>query len=212
MGITYEFTDRLTGRAHVRYREGRNFWEDTNNNARIAFDPPPGIPQELYIPDLDKYRDEIGGSSYVIAQLDDAYTDYWELNLEAEWRGDNFYVQGSYVYSDYTGNFDQDNTTTGNDGNIFIGSSNLADGAGRQLWNFKDGTLRGDRPHQFKLYGYYELKWNAGIGAYLVFQSGQPWEAWDSEVYRYYWQHQRYHTLRRACGLTPERVRTPSWI
>jgi hypothetical protein len=185
LGTTYEFTDRLTGRAHYRYRKGRNFWEDTNNNARVDFDPPPGIPQELYIPDLAAYRAEVGGSSYVIAQLDDAYTDYWEINLEAEWRGDDFYLQGSYVYSDYSGNFDQDNTTTGNDGNIFIGSSNLADGPGRQLWNFKDGTLRGDRPHQFKLYGYYDLPWNAGVGAYLVYQSGQPWEAWDYRVYSY---------------------------
>ncbi|MGA9575489.1 MAG: hypothetical protein WBS20_16225, partial [Lysobacterales bacterium] len=89
-------------------------------------------------------------------------------------------------YSEYTGNFDQDNTTTSNDQNIFIGSSNLADGAGRQLWNFKDGTLRGDRPHQFKIYGYYDLKWNAGIGAYLVYQSGQPWEAWDYRLYSAY--------------------------
>lgn len=185
VGVTYDVNDRLTTRAHYRYRKGRNFWEDTNNNARIAFDPPPGIPQELYIPDLDAYRAEVGGSSYVIAQLDDAYTDYWEINLEAEWRGDNFYVQASYVYSDYSGNFDQDNTTTGNDGNIFIGSSNLADGAGRQLWNYKDGTLRGDRPHQFKMYGYYDLPWNAGVGAYLIYQSGQPWEAWDYRVYSY---------------------------
>jgi len=184
LGVTYEFNDSLTGRAHVRYREGRNFWEDTNNNARLRFEPPPGIPRELYIENLQEIRDEIGGSSYVIAQLDDAYTDYWELNLEAEWRGDNFYLQGSYVYSDYSGNFDQDNTSPANDANRFIGSSNLADGAGRQLWDLKDGTLRGDRPHQFKMYGYYDLKWNAGIGAYFVYQSGQPWEAWDSDVYR----------------------------
>jgi len=45
--------------------------------------------------------------------------------------------------------------------------------------------LKGDRPHQFKLYGYYDLKWNAGIGAYFVYQSGQPWETWDSDVYRH---------------------------
>ncbi len=184
LGSSYEFTDQLIGRAHVRYRAGRNFWEDTNNNARIAFNPPPGIPRELYVENLADIRAEIGGSTYVIAQLDDAYTDYWELNLEAEWRGDNYYVQGSYVYSDYSGNFDQDNTSSGNDGNIFIGSSNIADGAGRQLWDLKDGTLRGDRPHQFKIYGFYELSWNAGVGAYFVYQSGQPWEAWDSEVYR----------------------------
>ncbi|MGB7451210.1 MAG: hypothetical protein WBM36_03690, partial [Lysobacterales bacterium] len=184
LGASYEFSDRLTGRAHYRYRKARDFWEDTNNNARVVYEPPPGIPQELYIENLAEIRAEIGGSSYVIAQLDDAYTDYWEINLEAEWRGDNYWVGGSYVYSDYSGNFDQDNTTVGNDGNIFIGSSNIADGAGRQLWDNKDGTLRGDRPHQFKMYGYYELKWNAGVGAYFVYQSGQPWEAWDVEVYR----------------------------
>jgi hypothetical protein len=182
LGVSYVFTERLTGRAHVRYRAARDFWEDTNNNARIRFEAPAGIPRELYIPVEE--NEFVSASSYVIAQLDDAYTDYWELNLEAEWRGDNYYVQGSYVYSDYSGNFDQDNTSSGNDDNLFIGSSNLADSAGRQLWDLKDGTLRGDRPHQFKLYGFYELKWNAGVGAYFIYQSGQPWEAWDVEVYR----------------------------
>ena len=185
LGVSYEFNDRLTTRAHYRYRKGRDFWEDTNNTARINYEPPPGIPQELYIENLAEIRAEIGGSSYVIAQLDDAYTDYWEINLEAEWQGDNYWVGASYVYSDYSGNFDQDNTTVTNDGDIFIGSSNLADGAGRQLWDNKDGTLRGDRPHLFKMYGYYNLKWNAVFGAYFVYQSGQPWEAWDVEVYRH---------------------------
>jgi len=184
LGGSYEFSERLTGRAHYRYRRARDFWEDTNNTARIRYEPPPGIPQELYVENLAEIRAEIGGSSYVIAQLDDAYTDYWEINLEAEWRGDNYWLGASYVYSDYSGNFDQDNTTVTNDGDIFIGSSNLADGAGRQLWDMKDGTLRGDRPHLFKFYGYYELKWNAVLGAYFVYQSGQPWEAWDVEVYR----------------------------
>lgn len=186
LGVVFQATDALTTRAHVRYRKGRNFWEDTNNTARVNYDPPPGIPQELYVPDLDLIRAEIGGSSYVIAQLDNAHTDYYELNLEAEYVSDKFYVQGSYVYSEYTGNFDQDNTTTANDANSFIGSSFIADGAGRQLWNYRNGTLRGDRPHQFKVYGSYLMPWNATVGAYFVYQSGQPWEAWDVEVYRQY--------------------------
>lgn len=184
LGAVFQVNESLTTRAHVRYRKGRNFWEDTNNNARVDYDPPPNVPRELYIPNLNEIRAEIGGSSYAIAQLDGAHTDYYELNLEAEWAGEKFYVQGSYVYSEYTGNFDQDNSTTNNDQNIFIGSSNLADGVGRQLWDFKDGTLRGDRPHQFKLYGSYLLGWNATVGAYFVFQSGQPWETWDVEYYR----------------------------
>ena len=71
-----------------------------------------------------------------------------------------------------------------NDANVFIGSSNIADGAGRQLWNFRDGDLRGDRPHLLKVYGYRELAWHATFGAYFVAQSGQPWETWSYEPYR----------------------------
>jgi len=173
-----------TLRAHARYRYAANFWEDTNNNARLVFNPPPEIPRELYIENLDQVRGEIGGSSYVIAELDGAFTKYYEANLEAEWRGRNAYVRGSYVWSHYYGNFDQDNTTAENDDNIFIGSSFIADGAGRQLWDFKYGNLRGDRRHQLKVYGFYRLAWNASVGAFAVYQSGQPWEIWNVEVYR----------------------------
>lgn len=125
----------------------------------------------------------IGGSSYVIAQLDGAYTKYWEAVVELEWRGERGYLNASYVRSRYTGNFDQDNTSSVNDANRFIGSSLLADGYGRQLWDRKDGVLRGDRPHVFKAFGHYALPWRAQLGAYLIYQSGQPWEAWDATAY-----------------------------
>jgi hypothetical protein len=185
-GTARQIDNSWSVRIYGRYREGSHFWEDTNNNARIAFDPPPDIPRELYIPDLTEMRNQIGsGSTYVIAELDGAYTKYWEATLESEWRGRRAFVRGSYTWSRYTGNFDQDNTTTANDDNIFIGSSFIADGAGRQLWDFRDGTLRGDRPHLLKLYGYYQLDWNATLGAYLVAQSGQPWETWSVDPYRH---------------------------
>ena len=61
-GAAYEFSDRVTLRTHFRYRHGEDFWEDTNNTARIRYDPPPGIPRELYVPNLDEIRDEIGGA------------------------------------------------------------------------------------------------------------------------------------------------------
>ena len=48
---------------------------------------------------------------------------------------------------------------------------------------FKDGTLKGDKPVMLKLYGYYMLPWNATAGAYVVAQSGQPWEKWSYEPY-----------------------------
>jgi len=184
VGWTSEVSSELLVRAHLRYREGDNFWEDTNNNARSRFEPPPGVPTEDYIPNLADIRAEIGGSSYVIAELDNAYTKYWEASIEAEYNVDKMSGTGSYVWSHYYGNFDQDNSTTANDANTFIGSSFIADGAGRQLWDFRDGNLRGDRRHMLKVYGSYEFDWNGRAGAFFVYQSGQPWEAWDVEVYR----------------------------
>jgi hypothetical protein len=184
LGTARQLSSSWTARLYGRYREGSHFWEDTNNNARVAFNPPPDIPRELYIPDLTARLAQItSGSTFVIAELDGAYTKYYEATLESEWRGSKSFVRGSYTFSRYYGNFDQDNSSIANDDNIFIGSSNIGDDAGRQLWNNKDGDLRGDRPHMLKLYGYRALPWNATAGAFAVAQSGQPWEAWSYEPY-----------------------------
>ena len=189
IGMNNQISDNLSVRVHARHREAGNFWEDTNNNARLYANAPADIQAlGLYIPNLDEQRLQIGngrisGSSYVIATLDNSYTKYYEVGLEGSYINDNFSLSGSYVWSRYRGNFDQDNTTGNNDLNIFIGSSNIADGPGRQLWDLKDGTLSGDRPHQFKLYGVYNLPWDANIGGFAIFQSGKPWETWDYRPY-----------------------------
>jgi hypothetical protein len=185
VGTARQFGDNWSARLYGRHRRGSHFWEDTNNNARVLFNPPSGISRDLYIPDLAARLAQIGsGSSYVIAELDGAYTRFWEATVEAEWRNAKTFVRGSYTWSRYYGNFDQDNSTVGNDDNIFIGSSFIADGAGRQLWDFKDGTLRGDRPHLLKIYGTRRMHWNASAGVFFVAQSGQPWEEWSFEPYR----------------------------
>jgi hypothetical protein len=189
VGTAFQLTPSFSLRVYGRYREGSNFWEDVPNAAREFLDAPADIRAlGLYIPDLDDRRREIGsgtlsGSSYVIAELDGAYTKYREATVEAEWRAQRAFVRGSYTYSKYWGNFDQDNTGLTNDANIFIGSSRTADGPGRQLWNFRDGRLRGDRPHLLKVYGFYQLHWNASVGAFMFAQSGQPWEAWNRVPY-----------------------------
>ena len=205
IGTAREFGTHFTGRAYFRYNRGSHYWEDTNNTARLSvaaggFGPPatvPGtdvsIPQTLYIPNLTDQRTQIGqsaglgpsGSTYVIAELDGAFTRYKELTLEAEYHKGQAFVRGSYTNSRYYGNFDQDQSTvtTSNDGNIFIGSSNIGDGPGRQLWDNKLGTLRGDRPNAFKVYGSYNLPWQASLGTFIVAQSGQPWEKWDYTLY-----------------------------
>jgi hypothetical protein len=190
LGTAQQITPQWSARLYGRYRHGTHFWEDTNNNARLIFDAPPDIEARgLYIENLDDQRRQIGngslsGSSYVIAELDNAFTKYHEVTLETEWRGERAFVRGSYTWSKYYGTLDQDNSTVGNDANIFIGSSNIADGAGRQLWDNKEGRLRGDRPHLVKIYGYYALPWQATAGIFFAGQSGQPWEMWSFEPYR----------------------------
>jgi len=34
-----------------------------------------------------------------------------------------------------------------------------------------------------KVYGYYTTDWKANLGAFVVFQSGQPWEKWSNALY-----------------------------
>lgn len=199
VGTSQQFTPALSSRVYGRYRKADRFWEDTNNAARVCFktsnglcvatsvasDAPANIPHELYIPNLGTVspvaglRGAIGsGSTYVITELDNAFTKYYEATVESDWHGRNTFLRGSYTWSHYYGNFDQDNSSfnTANDAAIFIGSSNIGDGAGRQLWNNKYGDLRGDRRNLVKLIGTQSLPWRATAGAVFIYQSGQPYQ------------------------------------
>ena len=60
-----------------------------------------------------------------------------------------------------------------------MGSSNIGDDWGRQLWNNKYGNLSGDRRHKVKLFGSYKFAWQGQVGAYFIYQSGQPWQYQD---------------------------------
>ena len=189
IGTARQLTPGWSGRLYGRYREGTDYIEDTNNNARVhpSYNAPDDIPNELYVPNLSEIVAAIGsGSSYVIANLDGAFTRYLEATLEQEWRGGNLVMNGSYTWSHYYGNFDQDNTTfnSANDTSTFIGSSNIGDAPGRQLWDFKYGDLRGDRRHVTKVRGVYSLPWNATAGAFAVWQSGQPYQLESVLPYR----------------------------
>ncbi|MFT4788795.1 MAG: hypothetical protein ACI9J5_002139 [Paraglaciecola sp.] len=193
IGATKAVSNELLLRTHVRQRKAFHAWEDTWNGSRLygKYESPfGGVPDNiadkgLYIEDLQSYRDEVGGSSYVIAELDGSENTYYEWSIEGEYVGDNTYLNVSYVWSHYFGNYDQDITSGASDGNLFIGSSNLADGRGRQLWDGKYGTLNGDKPHVLKALGYYTTDWNADIGFNFVYQSGDVWEAWDGSLYGY---------------------------
>lgn len=193
IGTARQLGQRWSARVYTRYRKGDNFMEDTNNTARIDYNAPGNIPHTPYVPNLGTVstpgtiRNAIGsGSSYVIANLDGAFTKYYEATAETSWRGDRATVGGSYTWSHYYGNFDQDNSSFSyaNDAAIFIGSSNIGDGAGRQVWDYKYGNLRGDRRNVLKLNATYMLPWNATSGAFWVYQSGQPYQLESVLPYR----------------------------
>lgn len=193
IGTGQQLTPTWSARIYGRQREGQDFLEDTNNNARIAFNAPAGIPRELYVPNLGTVatpgtiRNAIGsGSSYVIANLDGAFTKYYEATMESTYQTSNLYLSGSYTWSHYYGNFDQDNSSfsSANDAAIFIGSSNIGDGAGRQLWDLKYGDLRGDRRNVVKLTTTYSLPWKGTVGAFALYQSGQPYQLESVLPYR----------------------------
>ncbi|MEC7691857.1 MAG: carboxypeptidase regulatory-like domain-containing protein [Pseudomonadota bacterium] len=191
VGTTRAVSNNLMLRSHVRFRYGSHFWEDMPNNARLFGEYEGGaVPEDiaakgLYIDNLDELRAEVGGSSYVVAEVDGGQTKYWEWSTEAEWYGERTYLNASYTWSHYYGNFDQDSTTTTNDANNFIGSSYYGDGVGRMPWDNRYGKLIGDKPHKVKVFGYYTTDWDANIGAYFIFQSGEAWTAWDGTPYGY---------------------------
>jgi len=189
IGTSRQLSSNWSSRVYGRYRKGAHYLEDTNNTARADFNAPAGISHDPYVKDLcntgiatcgpNTIRGAIGsGSTYVIANLDGAFTKYYEATAESEYRANKLSVGGSYTWSHYYGNFDQDNTSfsTANDAALFIGSSNIGDAAGRQLWDNKYGNLRGDRRHNLKLNATYQLPWNATSGAFFVYQSGQPYQ------------------------------------
>ena len=185
VGTSKQFNPRLTGRAYFRYRKSDHFWEDTNNNARILFNPPAGIPRDLYIPNLSDQLAQIGsGSSYVIAELDGAYTDYYEASFESEWRTNKTFVKGSFTWSHYVGNFDQDNTTIRQrrrDLHRVRRTSPTAPAASCGTSRTARCAAIGPRPSSST-----GITCSTGTPASArstSSQSGQPWEAWSYEPY-----------------------------
>ncbi len=96
LGTGQQLTDRWSARVDTRYRKGDHYVEDTNNTARTDYAPPAGVPQLPYVGNLPQIRTAIGsGSSYVIANLDGAFTKYYEATTEGSWRGDKGTLNGS---------------------------------------------------------------------------------------------------------------------
>ena len=90
-------------------------------------------------------------------------------------RNDRLYrlsLNASYTWSRLEGNWDIDYADS-----LFYNSSILQDGPGVLITDNRDGLLRGDRTHLFKLFASIEPieRWRAGT--YVRYQSGGTWEA-----------------------------------
>lgn len=183
VGWTKDVSGDLTVRAHARYRKGDHFLEDVPNDIYLHGSPPANYAREEVIPGYADMLADLGGGSirsFVIDELDGAFTKYYEASVEADWTRDKLSLRGTYTWSHYYGNFDNDDTSSfGSDDNLFIGSSGFGDCGGCMQWNYHKGNLRGDRRHMLKVYGFYNFDWNGSLGAYMVYQSGEPWTRWE---------------------------------
>ena len=148
------------------------------------------IPQTLYIPDLTRPQPgaSIGGSgsTYVIAELDGAFTKLQRGHARgrvprAASRSSAARTPGATTTATST------RTTRRrprNDANIFIGSSNIGDGPGRQLWdNKRRRPARRPAERCSRSTAPTTCRGTRSLGAFVVAQSGQPWEKWNYAPY-----------------------------
>ena len=78
------------------------------------------------------------GSTYVIAELDGAYTKYYEVTARVRVaRRQGASSAAPTPGATTTATSTRTTRPTANDANVFIGSSFIADGAGRQLWDYQ---------------------------------------------------------------------------
>jgi hypothetical protein len=114
-------------------------------------------------------------STFRACQGADAERTYKAFTVDVARRlKDRWAVNASYTWSRLEGNFDLDYAS----GAVFNTSSFIQDGPGTYIEEpFRDGVLREDRPHVFKLFANYEPTSALTLGSYLRVQSGTPWNA-----------------------------------
>jgi outer membrane receptor protein involved in Fe transport len=85
----------------------------------------------------------------------------------------------SRLYGNYSGltSSDENNRNSPSVNRFFDGQYNSFDHLGRPVF----GPLQTDRPHVFKLEGFYDTPWGTGIGLYQFLESGTPQQTQMSE-------------------------------
>jgi len=143
------------------YRNTKNFIED--------------VPSVL--PDTGPYAAaNLPCSTYASCQGVEAKRKYQAVTVEVNRRfADRWSANVSYTWSQFEGNFDLD---YGGESAVFNTSSFIQDGPGTNVQEeFRNGPLRQDRPHVFKVFANWAPVDNLMLGGYLRVQSGTPWNA-----------------------------------
>ena len=85
----------------------------------------------------------------------------------------------SRLYGNYSGltSSDENNRNSPSVNRFFDGQYNSFDRLGQPVF----GPLQTDRPHVFKVEGFYDTPWGTGIGLYQFFESGTPQQTQMSE-------------------------------
>ena len=117
-----------------------------------------------------------------------AKRDYDGLELRLTKRSTKFYGSFSYTWSRLYGNYSGLTATDISDGGAARNGANADRAFDEPFMSFDshgkrdDGPLATDRPHTFKAYGYYELKWKGTtrFGAYQQAYSGSPIDSYIS--------------------------------
>ncbi|MFP5284394.1 MAG: TonB-dependent receptor domain-containing protein [Thermoanaerobaculia bacterium] len=125
----------------------------------------------------DVSADGLGNGPFRVVQLPDAFREYTAATLQVNRRpvDDRFrrlWINASYTWSRLEGNWDIDYAES-----LFYNSSILHDGPGVLITDNREGLLRGDRTHLFKLFATIEPVDRLRVGSYVRFQSGGAWEA-----------------------------------
>ena len=193
-GTARQFSSRWSAALYGRYREGSHFWEDTNNTAasRPRYNPPAGIPRELYIPNLsDSSRRSAAARRYVIAELDGALH---EVSTRSRSRPSGATARRSSAARTPGATTTATSTRTTRRRQRRQRLHRLVVHRRRRrppaLGLPRRRSARRPAPHAEGLrllrtgFSGRPFHWNATAGAFIVAQSGQPWETWSYEPYR----------------------------
>ena len=189
IGTSRQLTTAWSARVYARYRNGSHFWEDTNNTARQASlrrhlgtvrDPKRSTSTTWRRSDADRRPLE----RLVLRHRRSRRRVHQVLRGDARDRVARHARRSCAARTPGATTTATSTRTTrrhANDAAVFIGSSNIGDGAGRQLWDYRYGDLRGDRRTCSRSTATYSCRGTRTAGALVIAQSGQPWEAWSFE-------------------------------